>query len=131
MWPRTATKGSNRQIRSSVLLGNIEGGFVISNSHHQATLLVHVLYVGSRDGNAFPDADRKAVIDAASASFSCFTVVDVDGYFKGRSVATLIIKIATNDTASLEMLGCDLGRLLGQEAIGLETAGTYRSISMD
>jgi hypothetical protein len=71
------------------------------------------------------------VIDAASASFDCFTVVDADGYFKGRSVATMIIKIGTDDTASVEMLGRELGQLLDQEAIGLETAGTYRSISMD
>ena len=71
------------------------------------------------------------MIDAASASFDCFTVVDADGYFKGRSVATMIIKIGTDDTASVEMLGRELGQLLDQEAIGLETAGTYRSISMD
>ena len=94
-------------------------------------LTVHSLYVGSRDGNAFPDADRKAVIDAASAAFDCFTVVDADGYFKGRSVATMVIKIGTDDTASVEMLGLELGHLLDQEAIGLETAGTYRSILMD
>jgi hypothetical protein len=93
-------------------------------------LLVHSLYVGSRDGNAFPDADRRAVTDAVSTSFDCFTVVDADGYFKGRSVATLIIKIATEDAASVEMLGRDLGRLLDQQAVGLETAGYYKSISM-
>ena len=69
--------------------------------------------------------------DAASASFDCFAVVDADGYFKGRSVATMIIKIGTDDTASVEMLGRELGQLLDQEAIGLETAGTYRSIFMD
>jgi hypothetical protein len=109
----------------------IEGGFIISKTHHQAALPVHALYVGSRDGNAFPDADRQAVVDATTASFDGFTVVDADGYFKGRSVATLIIKIGTEDSASVEMLGHELGRLLDQEAIGLETAGTYRSISMD
>jgi hypothetical protein len=71
------------------------------------------------------------VTDTVSASFDCFTVIDADGYFQGRSVATLIIKIGTDDTASVEMLGRELGQLLDQEAIGLETAGTYRSISMD
>ncbi len=94
-------------------------------------LPLHSLYVGSRDGSAFPEADRRAVTDAVSASFDCFTVIDAEGYFKGRSVATLIIKIGTEDTISVEMLGRSLGRLLGQEAIGLEAAGTYRSISMD
>ena len=93
-------------------------------------LPVHSLYVGSRDGNAVPDADRQAVIDAASASFDCFTVIEADGYFKGRSVATLIIKIGTVDSASVEALGNELGQLLDQKAIGLERAGTYRSILM-
>ena len=71
------------------------------------------------------------MIDAVTVSFDCFTVVDADGYFKGRSVATLIIKIGTEDSASIEALGHELGHLLDQEAIGLETAGTYKSISMD
>ena len=92
---------------------------------------VHSLYVGSRDGKAFSNAARQIVIDATTASFNSFTVVDADGYFKGRSVATLVIKIATDDGASAETLGRELASLLKQEAVGLETAGTYRSIIMD
>ncbi len=95
-----------------------------------AGLPVHSLYVGSRDGRAFPDADRQTVIDTAAASFGCFTVVDADGCFKGRSVATLVIKIATDDEALVEALGHNLGRLIDQQAVGLETAGYYKSISM-
>jgi hypothetical protein len=95
------------------------------------SVLVHSLYVGSRDGKAYSDADRQAVIDATMASFNSFTVVDADGYFKGRSVATLIIKIGTDDGAAVETLGRELARLLEQEAVGLERAGTYRSIIMD
>jgi len=94
-------------------------------------LPVHSLYVGSRDGQPFPDVERQVVVDTAAASFDCFTIVDADGYFKGRSVATLIIKIGTEDSALVEMLGRDLGRLLDQEVIGLEVDGMYRSISMD
>jgi hypothetical protein len=93
-------------------------------------LPVHSLYVGSRDGKAFPDADRQAATAAVAGYFDCFTIVDADGYFEGRSVATLIIKIATNGSASVEALGHDLGRLLDQQVVGLETAGLYRSISM-
>jgi hypothetical protein len=92
---------------------------------------IHSLYVGSRDGHAFPDADRIAVTDAVSSSFDCFTVVDASGYFQGSSVATLIIKIGTEDSVAIEALGHELGQLLDQKAIGLEEAGTYRSISMD
>jgi hypothetical protein len=93
-------------------------------------LPVHSLYVGSRDGHTFPDDDRLAVTDAVSSSFDCFTVVDASGYFQGRSVATLIIKIGTEDSSAIEILGHELGQLLDQEAIGLEAAGTYRSITM-
>jgi hypothetical protein len=71
------------------------------------------------------------VTDTVSALFDCLTIVDANGYFKSRSVATLIIKIGTDDTASVVTLGLGLGRLLDQEAINLETAGTYRSISSD
>ena len=78
---------------------------------------VHSLYVGSRDGKAFPDADRRAVTDAVSASFNCFTVVDADGYFKGRSVATLLIKIGTNDRASVEVLGHDHQNRNGRHSV--------------
>jgi hypothetical protein len=70
------------------------------------------------------------VTDAVSSSFDCFTVIDADGYFEGRSVATMVIKIATDEIASVEELGFRLGRLLGQQDVGLETAGHYHSISM-
>jgi hypothetical protein len=90
---------------------------------------VHSLYVGSRDGNAFPGSDRQAVTAAIAASFDYFTVVNADGYFQGRSVATLIIKVATDDEASVEALGQVLGQLLDQEAVGMETVGVYRTIS--
>jgi hypothetical protein len=91
---------------------------------------VHTLYVGSRDGLLFPDADRQVVIETTAAAFDCFTVFDADGFYKGRSVATLVIKIATTDEAAVEMLGYGLGLLLEQDAVGLETAGYYKSISM-
>ena len=93
-------------------------------------LPVHSLYVGSRDGKAFSYVDREAMINTATASFDCFTVVDANGYFQGRSVATLIIKIGTEDSSAIEALDHELGHLLNQEAIGLETAGIYRSITV-
>ena len=56
-------------------------------------LPVHSLFVGSRNGAPFPDADLQAVIEATTAAFSSFTVMDADGYFQGRSVATIVIKL--------------------------------------
>ena len=89
---------------------------------------VHSLYVGSRDGGPFQNDDRQAVIDAAAASFDSFTVIDASGIFQGRDVATLVIKVATDDRAAIEGLALSLGHLLGQQFIGLETAGRYQSI---
>ena len=50
--------------------------------------------------------------DTVSASFDCFTVIDAEGHFKGRAVATMIIKIGTEDSASVEALGHELGHFL-------------------
>ena len=94
-------------------------------------LPVHSLYVGSRDGGAFSDADRQSVIAAVSPAFDNFTVIDANGYFKGRSVATLVIQIASDEQTLLEALARRLGVLLAQEAIGLEASGQYRSIIID
>ena len=94
-------------------------------------LSVHSLFVGSRDGRAFLDYDRQAVIEATATVFDGFTVIGADGYFKGRSVATLVIQIASDEQTLLEALARRLGVLLAQEAIGLEASGQYRSIIID
>ncbi len=90
-------------------------------------LPVHSLFVGSRDGGAFPDADRLAVIEATAASFDGFTVMDADGYFQGRSVATMIIKLGTENTETVISLAQRLGTLLAQQSVGHETGGRFRS----
>ena len=94
-------------------------------------LPVHSLYVGSRDGWAFPDADRQAVIEATADAFDCFTAMDVDGYFQGRSVATMVIKLGTDDTEAVTSLARRLGALLAQKSVGHETGGRFYSIVMD
>jgi hypothetical protein len=94
-------------------------------------LPVHALFVGSRDGKAFPDADRQAVIEATTAAFSSFTVMDADGYFQGRSVATIVIKLGTEDTEAVISLARRLGTLLAQQSVGHETGGRFYSIAPD
>ena len=94
-------------------------------------LPVHSLFVGSRDGEAFPDADRQAVIEATTAAFSSFTVMDANGYFQGRSVATMVIKLGTGDTGAVISLARRLGTLLAQQFIGHETGGRFHSITPD
>ena len=94
-------------------------------------LPVHSLFVGSRDGRAFPDADRQAVIEATAAAFDCFTALDADGYFQGRSVATIVIKLGTHDTEAAISLARRLGALLAQKSVGHETGGRFHSITPD
>jgi hypothetical protein len=94
-------------------------------------LPVHALFVGSRDGKAFSDADRKAVIETTAAVFSCFTLLDADGYFQGRSVATMVIKLGTDDTEAVISLAQRLGALLAQQSVGHETGGRFHSITPD
>ena len=94
-------------------------------------LPVHSLYVGSRDGRAFPNADRQSVIDAIAAAFDGFTLMDADGYFQGRSVATMVIKLGTNDTRAVITLARRLRSLLAQQSVGHETGGRFYSIVMD
>jgi hypothetical protein len=91
----------------------------------------HSLFVGSRDGKAFPDADRQTVIEATAALFSCFTLMDADGYFQGRSVATMVIKLGTDDTQAVIALARRLGALLAQQSVGHETGGHFHSITPD
>ena len=92
---------------------------------------VHSLFVGSRDGRAFPDTDRQTVIEATAAAFDGFTVMDADGYFQGRSVATMVIKQGTDDTEAVISLARRLGTLLAQQSIGHETGGRFHSITPD
>ena len=94
-------------------------------------LPVHSLFVGSRDGRAFADADRQAVIEATAVVFSCFTAMDADGYFQGRSVATIVIKLGTDDTDAVISLAMRLGALLAQKSVGHETGGRFHAITPD
>jgi len=93
--------------------------------------LVHTLYIGSPDGNSFGTADRAAVVEKLSSCFASFTINDAEGFFEGRPVATLIVKIATGDTPTVEEVTRSIGRKLGQRKVGLELKGLYQSISMD
>jgi hypothetical protein len=95
------------------------------------SLPVHSLFVGSRDGRAFANVDRQTVIEATTAAFSSFTLMDAAGYFQGRSVATIVIKLGTDDTEAVISLARRLGALLVQQSIGHETGGRFHSITPD
>ena len=92
---------------------------------------VHSLYVGSPDGGPFKVADRTALVDDVISRFSGFTISDAQGFFGGRPVATVIVRIATGDTPGVQDLARSIGRKLGQREVGLELKGIYQTISMD
>jgi hypothetical protein len=95
------------------------------------SLPVCTLYVGSRDGEAFPHCDRKKVLDEIALAFDSFTAIDAEGYYKGKCVATLVIKIATDDQTAVKALARQLGGLLAQQTVSIETGGYFRSLPMD
>jgi len=92
---------------------------------------VHCLFIGSRDGEAFSDEDREAVAELIGQDFDCFTMIDAAGRFRDRNVATLVVKIATDEGAKVTATALRIGRHLSQQAIGLEVNGYYRSIRVD
>ena len=92
---------------------------------------IHSLYVGSRDGTAFSEIDRQSVTDTVTSMFDSFTAFDAEGCFQGKHVATIIIKIATDNGRKIDELARHLGRDLNQQYVGLEKEGHYRSIPMD
>ena len=91
----------------------------------------NTLYVGSRDGKDFPEGDRKAVLEAIASSFDSFAVMDAEGYYQGRCVATLVVNIATDDQPAVTALARQLGNLLDQQSVGVETGGCFYSLPMD
>ncbi len=103
----------------------------MSEPSYEADLSVslHGLYIGSRDGHAFSPTDRDAVMDDTATTFPGFTVHEADGFYEGRSVATLVLQIATADTASVVRLAETVGRKLDQREVGLELNGLYRTIT--
>ena len=70
-------------------------------------------------------------IEFAASVFDGFTVMDSDGYFRGRSVATMVIKLGTEDTEAVTSLARRLGALLAQQSVGHETGGRFHSITPD
>jgi hypothetical protein len=94
-------------------------------------LRVCTIYVGNRDGNAFPASDRKEVLEAIASAFDNFTVMDAEGYYRGKRVATLVIKIATDDQPAVTALARQLGFQLEQQSVGVETGGHFRTLPMD
>ena len=92
---------------------------------------VHCLYLGSRDGDPWDREDRNAVIREAAGFFESFTINEADGYYEGRPVPTLILRIGTDNTDRVTRLADVLGRITQQREIGLEVNGFYGIVAIN
>jgi len=92
------------------------------------TVPVHRLYLGSHSGAAWKPLYRDAVISEAVNHFGNFTIGDVEGYWDGRSIPTLVLCIGTTDTARVKLLADVIGRITRQKEVGLEVNGQYQAL---
>ena len=93
-----------------------------------SAMIMHTLYVGNRNGVPFGDKDINDLIRCVLKSFESFTVLDGRGVFRGRSVPTTIVQIASDETAKVREVAVSLAGEFNQEAIGLEVGGWYSRV---
>ena len=89
---------------------------------------MHTIYLGSRDGNHFLPADYSKIKDIILKEFHHFTIFEADGFWAGRDVKTMVIKVASDDVDKVRRIVTKLGRGMGQKGVGWETGGQYKSI---
>ena len=89
---------------------------------------MHTIYLGSRDGLHFLQADYCKIKDIILHEFSRFTMFEADGFFAGKDVKTMVITIASDDVDKVRRVVTKLGRGMGQKGVGLEVGGQYRSV---
>jgi hypothetical protein len=92
---------------------------------------IHLLYVGSPDGKEFSTSDRQELRALVGARFPSFTMSEADGHYQGEALPTLLVHIASSDTASILQVAQQLGRRFNQMKIGLQVGGLYHSLPVD
>ena len=103
---------------------------VAFNSAHKASsgLPMHTLYLGSRGGRGFGDEELSGIGTLVAEEFGSFTMFPAMGFYRGKTLPSLVIKIGAHDTELVRSTARKLGRLLEQEAVGLEFDGRYHRI---
>ena len=89
---------------------------------------MHTIYLGSRDGLHFLQADYCKIKDIILHEFSRFTMFEADGFFAGKDVKTMVIKIASDDGDKVRDIVTKLGHGMGQKGVGWEVGGQYQSV---
>ena len=89
---------------------------------------MHTIYLGSRHGGPFLLQDRDRVKEIVAKDFLSFTVLDGEGFFAGKFVRTLVIKIASDDIDKVRGIVNKVGRGTGQKVVGWEIGGSYKDV---
>jgi hypothetical protein len=89
---------------------------------------MHTLYLGSRGGNGFGGEELAGIGNLVAEEFGSFTMFPAMGFYRGKTLPSLVIKIGAYDTDLVRSIARKLGRLLEQEAVGLEFGGRYHRI---
>ena len=89
---------------------------------------MHTIYLGSRDGCLFLQTDCCKIKDIILNEFSRFTMFEADGFFAGKDVKTMVIKIASDDVDKVRDIVTKLGHGMGQKGVGWEVGGQYQSV---
>jgi hypothetical protein len=89
---------------------------------------MHTLYLGSRGGQGFGDEELLGIGNHVAEEFGSFTMFPAVGFYRGKTLPSLVIKIGAHDTEVVRSTARKLGRLLDQEAVGLEFDGRYHRI---
>lgn len=86
---------------------------------------VHRIYVALPVVGGIRASARDAIISELQARFPSFTIIEGAGYHEGKTEATLVITIATEDAAAVVRAAKILCHKAQQSSVGLECAGQY------
>ncbi|MEQ8966861.1 MAG: hypothetical protein RID91_13625 [Azospirillaceae bacterium] len=90
---------------------------------------MHTLYLANREGQPFSEHDRGEVAAILSGIFPAFTLIEATGYWRGRILPTLAIKLASEDHDAVDTAAEELRLAFQQQAVGIESEGRYRRIT--
>lgn len=90
---------------------------------------IHKLYVGLPGSDSLPSTSRTDVLSLVANHFDSFTASDAIGFFKGKSIDTLIITIAHDDCERVRSLAESLRVHCRQKGVGIEQNGFYSRIT--
>ena len=85
---------------------------------------VYSVILGSPVSSQISDEYRLQAIGICAAVFDSFTVIESQGYFKGKLEDSLMFKIATQEPQKVIDLAAQLAVAFNQEGVGILRPGT-------